>query len=39
MKALLDTPLRDLLRAAGGYLAVTAVMSLPVLALALRGGA
>ena len=39
MKSPLDTTLRELLRAAGGYLAVTAVMSLPVLALALRGAA
>lgn len=39
MKGLLDTTLRDAARTAAGYLAVTAVMCLPVLALALRGGA
>lgn len=35
MTRLLNTTLRDLLRTAGGYLAVTAVMALPLIALAL----
>lgn len=39
MTRLLDTTLRDAARTAAGYLVVTAVMSLPLLALALRGGA
>jgi hypothetical protein len=37
--ALLDTPLHNILRRAACYIAVTLVMAMPVIAIALRGDA